>query len=314
MIVQPLAKTVLVRVEHLFRYYGSLCAVRDVSFQVQRGEVLGFLGRNGAGKSTTLQMLAGCLAPSSGTIQINGYDLLTEPRRAKSALGYLPEHPPLYREQTVDEYLRYCAELRDVPKQRLASALEETKVRCGITEVHKRFLGTLSKGYQQRVGIAQAILHAPPIVLLDEPTVGLDPVHRHAILALIRELSTEHAILLSTHTLSDVQAVCDRVQILDQGRLVASDTLEGLVGLGQSTALVVGLRRPPPLERLGTLPGVLHIERVEEGRFRLQHAPEENPAERIVEEAVANGWGVYEICAERSSLEEIFVTMTQSPK
>ncbi|CAK0765176.1 hypothetical protein CCP3SC15_3230001 [Gammaproteobacteria bacterium] len=168
-----------------------------------------------------MQVLAGCLAPSAGRVFINGHDLLDEPHAAKTALGYLPERPPLYRELTVDEYLRYCARLRGVSGRRITAALVQAKERCGLTGVGGRLIGNLSKGYQQRVGIAQAILHSPALVILDEPTVGLDPLQMREIRALVRELSAEHAVILSTHILPDVQATCDRVQIIHQGRLVA---------------------------------------------------------------------------------------------
>jgi len=302
----------LVDVEHLYRYYGPLCAVADVSFQVARGEVLGFLGVNGAGKSTTMQVIAGCLAPSAGRVFIDGHDLLDEPQAAKTALGYLPERPPLYRELTVDEYLNYCARLRGVSKRRVTAALTQTKERCGLTEVGRRLIGNLSKGYQQRVGIAQAILHSPAVVILDEPTVGLDPLQMREIRALVRELSTEHAVILSTHILPDVQATCDRVQIIHQGRLVASDTMEGLTQHLQTSALLVGLRRPPTQEVLGEILGVLQTEALEDGRLRLRHRLGNSPAEVLVEYAVTHGWGLYELTPERSTLEEIFVAITRN--
>ena len=302
----------LVTVEHLCRDYGALCAVRDVSFQVFRGEVLGFLGRNGAGKSTTMQVIAGCLAPSMGTVRINGHDIQQEPRVAKAAIGYLPEHPPLYRELTVDEYLRYCAELRGVPRHRMKTALTEVKEGCGLTEVNKRPIGGLSKGYQQRVGIAQTLVHSPLVVILDEPTVGLDPVQVRDLRDLIRTLAAERAVILSTHILADVQAVCDRVQIIDQGQLVASDSVTGLAHRLQTAALLIGLRRPPPCEVLEALPGVLQVERLGEDRLRLRVRPGENPAEILVEHAVVNGWGLYEVVPERSTLEEIFVAVTRN--
>ncbi|CAK0745799.1 ABC-2 type transport system ATP-binding protein [Gammaproteobacteria bacterium] len=307
-----MADRALVDVEHLYRYYGPLCAVTDVSFQVARGEVLGFLGINGAGKSTTMQVIAGCLAPSAGRVLIDGHDLLDEPRAAKTALGYLPERPPLYRELTVNEYLDYCARLRGVPKRRITAALAQTKERCGLTGVSGRLIGNLSKGYQQRVGIAQAILHSPAVVILDEPTVGLDPLQMREIRALVRKLATEHAIILSTHILPDVQATCDRVQIIHQGRLVASDTMEGLTQHLETSALIVGLRRPPPLEVLGTMPGVLQTETLEDGRLRLRHRLGNSPAEALAEYAVTNSWGLYELTPERSTLEEVFVAITHN--
>src|SRR5512143_1266958 len=218
----------LIKVEHLVRYYGPQCAVNGVSFEVKRGEVLGFLGPNGAGKSTTMQMITGNLAPTAGRITINGIDILDKPKEAKAALGFLPEQPPVYRELTVDEYLRYCARLNRIAKGEIAKAMNNAKERCGLADVGKRLIGNLSKGYQQRVGIAQAIIHRPDVVILDEPTVGLDPIQIREIRKLIRELGGEHSVILSTHILPEVQATCNRVQIINKGQLVLSDNIEGL--------------------------------------------------------------------------------------
>jgi ABC-2 type transport system ATP-binding protein len=218
----------------LSRYYSDHCAVDHLDVRLQKGEVLGLLGPNGAGKSTTMQMLTGNLAPSAGEIRINGIDLLDEPRKAKQQIGYLPEQPPVYRDLTVDEYLNYCARLRNVPAKDRKEAVERARERCGLQDVNKRLIGNLSKGYRQRVGIAQAILHNPAVVILDEPTVGLDPIQIREIRSLIRELGQEHGIILSTHILPEVQAVCDRVQILNHGKTVFNDTLEGVASLEQT--------------------------------------------------------------------------------
>lgn len=212
----------------LSRHYATHVAVRDLSFELHRGEVLGLLGPNGAGKTTTLQMLAGCLAPSAGSIEICGIDLLDQPLKAKALLGYLPETPPLYRELTVDEYLRLAARLRRVAKTELANAIEQAKLRCGLTEVGKRLIGNLSKGFQQRVGIAQAIVHNPSVVILDEPTVGLDPHQIREIRKLIKELGREHSVILSTHILPEVESVCDRILIMHHGQIIFTGNLEEL--------------------------------------------------------------------------------------
>ncbi|HWP94884.1 MAG TPA: ATP-binding cassette domain-containing protein [Gammaproteobacteria bacterium] len=301
---------VLVEVEGLYRYYGPHCAVRDVSFTLRKGEVLGFLGPNGAGKSTTMHMIAGCLAPSAGRIRIAGLDLLDEPEAAKARIGYLPEQPPVYPELTVDEYLDYCARLKGIPRSRRRTARDEAKARCGLADSGRRLIGNLSKGYQQRVGIAQAILHAPAVVILDEPTVGLDPIQIREIRTLIAELGREHGVILSTHILPEVQAVCSRVQIIHKGRLVFSDAVTALATRQSSDATVVGLRRPPAAETLAALPGITAAEPLGEGRFRLRHADGAEPGERIAERAAAEGWGLFELAPERKSLEQIFVELT----
>ena len=234
---------VLVQVDDLTRYYQNHCAVRDLSFTLEAGEVLGFLGPNGAGKSTTMQIITGNLAPNAGQVRIAGHDMLDAPRAAKALLGYLPDHPPLYRELTVDEYLRYCARLHRIARAGTGAALARVKARCGLEAVGGRLIGNLSKGYQQRVGIAQAIIHDPPVVVLDEPTVGLDPIQIREIRALIRSLGSERSVILSTHILSEVQAICDRVQIIRDGELVFSAPIDALDG-GAERPVRVALRRP----------------------------------------------------------------------
>ncbi len=300
----------LIQVEQVSRYYGHLCAVDNISFEMRRGEVLGFLGPNGAGKSTTMQMLSGNLAPTAGRILINGIDLLDRPKAAKAQLGYLPDHPPLYRELTVDEYLLYCARLNRIVKSKCREAVNSAKGRCGLTEVGKRLIGNLSKGFRQRIGIAQAIIHSPAVVILDEPTVGLDPIQILEIRALIRELRSEHSVILSTHILPEVQAVCDRVQIINKGKLVLSDTISGLQQRMQGASLQVALRQPPTLEVLQALDGVAEVTALADGRFRLAMAQGDDLAERLVQLSVANGWGLYELAPERITLEQVFVDIT----
>ena len=302
----------LIQLEHVYRYYGHTCALNDVSISVGKGEVLGLLGPNGAGKSTTMQIISGNLAPSAGQVWINGIDLLDQPTAAKAGLGYLPDQPPLYRELSVDEYLQFCARLNRIPAAQQRSAIATAKERCGLTEVGRRLIGNLSKGYQQRVGIAQAIIHAPAVVILDEPTVGLDPLQMREIRALIRELRSEHSIILSTHILPEVQAVCDRVQIISAGKLVLNDSIEGLQLRMHASSLLVGLRRSPAIGELQQLPGVEAVEAVGDDSWRLHYRPEHNPAEQLAVEAARRDWGLYELIPERMSLEQVFVDITRS--
>ncbi|PIE01284.1 MAG: multidrug ABC transporter ATP-binding protein [Thiothrix nivea] len=221
----------LLEARGLSRFFGTQRVVEHIDLQLKQGEVLGLLGPNGAGKSTTLQMLAGSLAPATGEVRINGIDLLDEPLKAKHYLGYLPEQPPVYRDMSVNEYLFYCAHLHGMKRSAAGNAVAQVKQRCALQEVQNRLIGNLSKGFQQRVGIAQAVLHQPPLIILDEPTVGLDPVQIREIRALIRELGEEHGVILSTHILPEVQAVCDRVQILSAGRTVFSGELKAIDSL-----------------------------------------------------------------------------------
>src|SRR3990172_4069476 len=214
------------------RDFGSHIAVNNITLELRRGEVLGFLGPNGAGKTTTMHMLTGNLAPSRGEISICGIDLLEEPAAAKARIGYLPEVPPLYRELTVDEYLVLAAKLHRVPRARRGDAVGTVKQRCGLAETGRKLIGTLSKGYQQRVGIAQAIIHSPHLVVLDEPTIGLDPSQIRDIRNLIRELGDRSSVIFSTHLLGEVESVCDRVHIMQEGKLIYDDTTAALASYG----------------------------------------------------------------------------------
>ncbi len=223
-----MTKKLLIQADHLHCYYGKHHALNDISITLYQGEVLGLLGQNGAGKSTTMQLLTGNLAPTDGTICINSTNLQDQPIEAKRQLGYLPETPPLYRDMRVLEYLRYCARLHDISKANLETAINKVLKRCGLEDMQQRLIGNLSKGYQQRVGIAQAIIHEPAVIILDEPTVGLDPIQIQEIRELIKALAQDHSVILSTHILQEVEAVCDRVQIIKKGQTVFVDSLDRL--------------------------------------------------------------------------------------
>jgi len=278
---------------------------------LRRGEVLGLLGPNGAGKTTTMQMLTGNLSPSEGSISICGIDLVDQPVAAKRHIGYLPEHPPLYRELTVDEFLRLAGRLHGMARTPLQQAIDSVKARCGIADTGKRLLGSLSKGYQQRVGIAQAILHDPDVVVLDEPTVGLDPIQIRDIRSLIRALGEERSVILSTHILPEVEAACDRVEIMHLGRIVFSDTIAALDEFTRGLALQVGFRHPPSSETLAAVPGINRVEALGQNQFLLGRDPANDPTDEIVRRSVLEGWGLYELSPPHSRLEEVFVHLTR---
>ena len=301
--------TALIKVENLSRFYQNHRAINQLSFTLNAGEVLGFLGPNGAGKSTTMQIITGNLAPSEGQVSINGFDIIETPRDAKAQIGYLPEHPPVYRDASVDEYLTYCAKLRRVKRDALVQAVTNVKQSCGLQEVGHRLIGNLSKGFQQRVGIAQAIIHNPPVVVLDEPTVGLDPIQIREIRSLIKSLGEERSVILSTHILSEVQATCDRVQIIRQGELIYNASIE-ILNQGRNRNLSVALRRPPSVEKLQQLEYVSHVEQKDDQRFHL-YFDGNSPAEIIVQQSVENNWGLFELTPDQQSLEDFFIELTQ---
>lgn len=304
----------LVQAVALNRYYGNYHAVDDFNLTLQKGEVLGLLGPNGAGKSSTMQMLTGNISPSSGEIRINGVDLLSDPQVAKRFIGYLPEQPPVYRDMTVDEFLNYCASLHSIPKGRIRAVKDNALERCGLTEVDKKLIGNLSKGYQQRVGIAQAILHQPDVVILDEPTVGLDPIQITQIRELISELGTDHSVILSTHILPEVQEVCDRVQIINQGKTVFADSLQKLTEQQAPTKVVVAFDKVVDVSLLEALDGVAKVSDMGEGRYQLSadEAPKAIDPITISQLAIEQGWLIKELSPQKNSLEQIFMGLIHS--
>lgn len=301
----------LIAVTGVSRFYGDHCAVNDVSFEVRRGEILGFLGPNGAGKTTMMLIICGALAPSRGRVSVAGYDIVEAPKAAKNHIGFLPEDPPLYLDLTVDQYLDYCACLRRVPAAERPGAITRCKERCGLEGVGGRLLGNLSKGFQQRAGIAQAIIHRPAAVILDEPTVGLDPSQIVEIRGLIRELGAAHSVILSTHILSEVQSLCDRVLIIDEGRLILDESLAELRGPDQDRAFTVALRRPPPATALAAVAGVTGVQAVDRQRFRVACQPGSDAPVALADAAARNGWEMFELVPATGTLEEVYLQLTR---
>ncbi len=306
----------MLEVCHLSKDYGPFHAVKDISFTANPGEVVGFLGPNGAGKTTTMRLITGYLPPSAGEVKVDGLTVRTNALEAKRRIGYLPELPPIYPELTVNEYLHFVGRLRRLPARQRKQAVERACQRTALGDVRHRVLGHLSKGYRQRVGIAQAILHDPPLLILDEPTAGLDPRQILETRQLIRELAGNHTIILSTHILSEVATTCQRVVIINKGELVAVDTPDNLTHrLKRTDTLLLQVRGPealvtPTLERMD---GVLQVafQQAQQGVGTWQvEAREPAVREAIARRMVENGWGLQEMRPLELSLEEIFLSLT----
>ncbi|MFN8535648.1 MAG: ATP-binding cassette domain-containing protein [Dehalococcoidia bacterium] len=305
----------MIDVTQLTKYYADHIAVDDLTFHVQKGEILGFLGPNGAGKSTTMRILTGFIPPSAGTASIDGFDVMKESLQARRRIGYLPENTPLYTDLTVRSYLHYMARLRGAGGKALKSRIDDLMVKCRVDDVATTIIGKLSKGYRQRVGLAQALVHDPPVLILDEPTAGLDPRQNNETRRLIRSLAGDHTIILSSHILPEVSQTCQRVVIINEGRLVAEDTPEGLTTrLRASDRLLVQVRGPVDevIAILGGMPDVLQVtgDQNEPGRLFVDCAPDSDPREEIAAEIVKRGWGLRELRPVGMSLEEIFLKLT----
>ena len=300
----------IVKVEHLSHRYSVQWAIKDINFEINENGTLGLLGSNGAGKSTTMNIICGVLNQTEGEVFINGISLRENPVEAKRYIGFLPQKPPLYPDLTVDEYLTHCALMRLMDKKAVRPAVEKVKERCGIAHFSKRLIKNLSGGYQQRVGIAQAIVHNPRLVVFDEPTNGLDPNQIVEIRHLIKEIATDHAVMVSTHILPEVQATCDRIKMIEHGNMVFSGTLQEFNDLVEPNSLLVTLMSPPSMEELGLIPGVENVEHITDTRFRLRFSGEQDITKRIIDLSVKQGWHLHEIVLERDSLDAVFAQLS----
>jgi ABC-2 type transport system ATP-binding protein len=301
----------MIQVEHLTKYYGDLPAIQDVSFAVKKGEILGFLGPNSAGKTTTMRILSGYMPPTEGKARVAGYDVARDSLEVRRRIGYLPETVPLYPEMAVQSYLEYMAALRGVAKP--ARAAERAIEACGLGERRQTLIGRLSKGYRQRVGLAQAIIHDPEVLILDEPTIGLDPRQIIEVRNLIKSLAGDHTVILSTHILPEVSEVCEQVMIINKGRIVAEDTPERLTNrLRGSQQLYLLLARPvaETPAALAGVAGVLSVTEAGHGGYEIETTLEADPRAELAELVVSRGWGLLELRPVGMSLEEIFLTLT----
>lgn len=313
----------MIEVRDLSKSYNQRTAVDRVSFSVKKGEILGFLGPNGAGKSTTMKVLSGFIPATSGSVAVNGFDIAKQAIEAKASIGYLPENPPVYMGMDVHSYLEFAARLHGVPKAKVKAAVGEAMEKCGISDVRHRLIGNLSKGYRQRVGLAQAIAHNPAVLILDEPTVGLDPRQIIDIRNLIKSFGGNHTVILSTHILPEVQATCSRVVVIDRGRVVAEDSLSGIASRMQSNVRLTVVTRKDPAAALSMLKGLSGVSAASAGGSLDGSAESEfityvecgkgvDVRADVAELFVGKGLGLLSLSQEKLSLEDAFVRLITS--
>lgn len=306
----------MIDVQNVTKRYGELTAIERVSFRVEKGEVLAFLGPNGAGKTTTMRILTCFMPATEGVSRVAGFDCVEQPVEVKRRIGYLPETPPLYQELTVTEYLTFVGRIKGMANQPLLKGLDRVLDRLSLGDVRHRLIGNLSRGYRQRVGLAQALIHDPPVLILDEPTVGLDPKQIIEIRELIKELAHAHTVILSTHILPEATAICQRVVIINRGRIVAEDTPERLSArLRQSEKISVTVRTPPAnlSERFRDIPGIVTVFKPSDSSepFLLECELEKDVREDVARFVVENGWGLLELKTISMTLEDVFLHLTQ---
>src|ERR1700744_1451408 len=293
----------IVRISHLsHRYNGSNWAIRDINMEIDKAGIVGLLGSNGAGKSTTMNILCGVINQTEGTVEIGGINMREHPEEAKMQIGFLPQQPPLYTDLTVDEYLEFAAHMRSIPQHLLKTTLEEAKERCGIAHFSKRLIRNLSGGYRQRVGIAQAIIHHPKLVVLDEPTNGLDPNQIIEVRSLIKEIAQDRAVIFSTHILSEVQVLCQEIKMIEEGRIVFSDTMDAFNNYVEPHSVLMRMENAPSEGELLKLPGITRVTFLTERQVRLYFTGDPDITGQLITASVQHGWELREINLDKSSL------------
>ncbi|MBC7420157.1 MAG: ABC transporter ATP-binding protein [Bdellovibrio sp.] len=303
----------MIEVNNLSKSYGDRLAIDQLTFKIEKGDVVGLLGPNGAGKSTTMKIITGFMAPTSGEARVCGFDVFENPIEVKKRIGYLPETPPLYTEMTVQDYLKFVAELKQVDKMKIKSLVDRALTKAQLLAVRSRLIKNLSKGFKQRVGIAQALVSDPEILILDEPTVGLDPKQVAEIRDLIKELRGEHTIILSTHILPEVQATCNKVIIIHQGKIVAQDSIEQLERMNQgSIFLTVKIKKSNAAlaSALKNINGISEIEAITDQHYRIKMIEKDELIEQVATEVIRSGAGLIELSPSRANLEDVFLKLT----
>lgn len=291
---------------NLSHKYSNIWAIRDINIQIGHTGIVGLLGANGSGKSTTMNIICGTLNQTQGEVFIDGINISEQPEEAKKRVGFLPQQLPLYTDLTIDEYLVYTAQLRRIDKRQIQTALEVAKEKCGLSHLSSRLIKNLSGGYRQRVGIAQAIIHKPKLVILDEPTNGLDPNQIIEVRKLILEIAREHSVLLSSHILTEVNLLCKEIIMIESGRIVFSDSMESFNNYAQSDALIVRFENPPARAELLAIEGVEDVEMITAKQMRIQFSGDELVSDRIVTASVSGNWQLRAIGADTAKLDNIF--------
>lgn len=301
----------IVKIENLSHKYSVNWAIRDINMEITSYGIVGLLGSNGAGKSTTMNILCGSLNQTEGNVYINGINFRDDPMRAKMEIGFLPQNPPLYMDLTVDEYLSYCAGLRHISGALRNNAIKEAKERCGIDHFSSRLIKNLSGGYRQRVGIAQAIVHKPKVLVLDEPTNGLDPNQIIEVRALIKDIAKDRVVIFSSHILSEVQLLCRDIKMIENGRIVFEDTMDAFNNYLEPHSMLIHFNNMPAISELEGIQGIMKADLLTERLVRLYFSGDPGIAEIIVTESVRRGWRLQEVTLEKNSVEEIFKQLSQ---
>lgn len=303
----------ILKIEKLSHRYSSSWAIRDINLEINQTGVVGLLGSNGAGKSTTMNILCGVIRQTEGRVYINGIDTMKDPETTKKEIGFLPQNPPLYTDLTVDEYLTYCAELRLIDNSTIKAAVEEAKEKCQISHFSSRLIKNLSGGYRQRVGIAQAIIHKPRLVVMDEPTNGLDPNQLIEARKLIKEIAKDRTVLLSSHIMSEIHLLCREVIMIEGGRIIFSDTMDAFNNYVQPNSLLVKMETPPPESDLLNIKGASRVEFLTEKQIRIYFEGDQDITERIIAASLQHDWHLREISFEKGLLDDVFKQLSTQP-
>lgn len=303
-------QTPVVKVQHLSHRYNVQWAVKDLSFEVNGSGIYGLLGANGAGKSTTMNIMCGALIPTRGEVFVGGVDMLKNPGEAKKKIGFLPQKPPLYTELTVQEFLDHCARVRLMEPKKIKAAVAEVMEKCQLTHFRNRLISNLSGGYQQRVGIAQAVIHRPEFVVLDEPTNGLDPNQILEIRSLIREIAEERTVILSTHILQEVQVMCQYIWMINDGMMAFSGTMDEFDSHVMPNSLLISMINPPSVHELMDFEGVQQVEMLNDRKFRIHYSDAQQVTDLLITKSVHEQWHISELVHEKNSLENIFSVLS----